>query len=328
MHTHDFFYNLTKTPMANASRVCCGQGMEKIVCKILLTNYYRTIKIFEDDLINLYTKERDLFMKKWIFGFLILLFVSPMTTYAEESAIGYDFIEFEEFSTLYDFAIFEDFTIYDGVYIPQEMEPVTFITTATLNLRSAPNRYSGRVSLVQAGRMVQVTDFRNGEWFAVSHNGNTGFMYANYLLEIPALGSGSANVELVEWSVARNIMTIGTPATIVDVRTGIIYQVKSFSNGRHADVEPITPEDTAAMLRAFGGRWSWDTRPVLVIINGRVLAASINGMPHAGSTNSGNNMNGHVCLHFLGSRTHNGSTFHERSHQASVREAYNSASRR
>jgi len=49
-------------------------------------------------------------------------------------------------------------------------------------------------------------------------------------------------------------------------------------------------------------------------------------MPHGGTPSSSNNMSGHLCIHFQGSRTHNGSVGHERDHQRSVTEAYNTAS--
>ncbi|MCL2399643.1 MAG: hypothetical protein FWC91_07880 [Defluviitaleaceae bacterium] len=127
--------------------------------------------------------------------------------------------------------------------------------------------------------------------------------------------------DLLEWSHVRTILPQNTPIMITDVRTGITYWVKSFSHGNHADVFPVTSEDTAAMLRTYNGRWSWDTRPIWVHHNGRKIAASINGMPHAtGSRN--NNMTGHICIHFRGSRTHSGNRFHERDHQNSVMEAY------
>jgi len=128
--------------------------------------------------------------------------------------------------------------------------------------------------------------------------------------------------DLLLWSHVRNILPRNTPVLVTDVRTGSTFHVMSFSHGNHADVFPATPEDTATLLRVFGGRWSWDTRPIWVHINGRRVAASINGMPHGGGGNRNNNMNGHICIHFRGSRTHSGSAFHERDHQNSVSEAY------
>ena len=134
-------------------------------------------------------------------------------------------------------------------------------------------------------------------------------------------------VELIEWSDAKNIFTIGEPATIYDVRSGVTYRVKSFSNGLHADVEPITKEDTALLKQTYGGTWSWSPRPVWVSIKGRVMAASINGMPHAGGVNSSNGMDGQVCIHFKGSTTHNGNKSFAKEHQDAVIEAWNAANK-
>ena len=200
----------------------------------------------------------------------------------------------------------------------------TFITTARLNLRLAPSVNSERIALASAGRRVEVIDFRDGVWFAVDYDGRRGYMYARYLREFDAAASAAVGqVEKLEWSVAREVIPRNTPITIIDVHTGLSYQVISFSHGSHADVFPVTPEDTEIMRQAFGGRWTWTPRPILVVVGDRTIAASMSGMPHGGGVNRGNNMNGHVCVHFLNSRTHNGNRRHENDHQNAVRRAYN-----
>jgi uncharacterized protein YgiM (DUF1202 family) len=210
--------------------------------------------------------------------------------------------------------------------------PSEFVTTGNVRMRTGPSLDSNIIQTIPTGNNVQVLGSRNNDWFAVQFNGTSGYMFAEFLFDSsqtptqPTISTING-VELVEWSQMRNnILRTGVPLQITDVRTGITYWVKSFSNGNHADVEPITPQDTAAILQTFGS-WSWATRPVWVTIGDRTFAASINGMPHAGSTNHNNNMNGHLCLHFLGSRTHNGSVGHERDHQNSVQEAFNAARR-
>ncbi|MDR0273121.1 MAG: SH3 domain-containing protein [Clostridiales bacterium] len=208
----------------------------------------------------------------------------------------------------------------------EETEPVFYMTTSRLNLRPTPSTSEDRLALVPQGTRVEILDFRDGEWYQVNYNGTIGYMSAEYLSDIstaPSVAVGE--VELLEWRQARNVVTPGIIFTVVDVRTGLSYQIASFSNGNHADVETITPEDTATMLETYGGTWKWDPRPVLVLIDGRTIAASINGMPHGGSTRSGNNMNGQVCLHFLGSTTHRVAESHVRDHQNAVQEAYNTA---
>ena len=205
--------------------------------------------------------------------------------------------------------------------------PTYFMTTANLRLRAEPSLDAQAIQTIPQGRRVQVIDRGTNGWYLVEHDGVQGYMYSEFLFDV-ANGNHAVNgVELLEWSYLRNnVIRTGVPLMITDVRTGIVYWVSSFSNGNHADVNPLTADDTAALLQTFNGTWSWATRPVLVTVDGRTLAASINGMPHGGSTNPDNNMNGHVCLHFLGSRTHNGSTGHERDHQNSVQEAFRSAS--
>jgi len=216
--------------------------------------------------------------------------------------------------------------------------PLFFRTTANLRLRTGPSLDSGIIRTVSSDSIVTVHDRRDGVWFAVTERGTNGYMYAEFLIPIPVPSYepglayisqeleeqiNTPAVELVDWWDVRNtIIRTGVDLHITDVRTGITFWVRSFSNGNHADVETITREDTDAMLRAYNGRWSWDTRPVWVTVDGRRFAASINGMPHAGSTNSNNGMNGHVCLHFLNSRTHSGNRSHERDHQNSVQEAF------
>ena len=218
--------------------------------------------------------------------------------------------------------------VIETVVEPYEEINTTYITTAPLNLRPSPSTSGTRIILVQAGRRVEVVDFRDGEWFFVDVNGQRGYMYARYLRELPAPGQHAAqagSVELIQWSEARNIIPKNTPLTIIDVRTQSSFQVISFSHGSHADVFAVTAEDTAIIHSLFG-RWQWTTRPILVLVGDRTFAASINGMPHGGGARNGNNMNGHLCIHFQGSRTHNGSVNHERDHQRSVMEAFNTAS--
>ena len=87
-------------------------------------------------------------------------------------------------------------------------------------------------------------------------------------------------------------------ATVYDYQTGISWQVHIFSLGAHADNEPLTANDTAKMLRAFGKN-TWNPRPVWVIFaDGSVYMASTHSMPHGTQHNKENNFDGHCCIHF------------------------------
>ena len=112
-------------------------------------------------------------------------------------------------------------------------------------------------------------------------------------------------VEKAEWFTdLRYSLPRNTPIHVFDLLTGITYYVASFSNGNHADVETLTIHDTESLFAAAGGQ-SWDGRPVWVTVNGRTIAAAIHSMPHDISTINDNGLNGHICLHFYGSLTHN-----------------------
>ncbi|MDW7672404.1 MAG: peptidoglycan-binding protein, partial [Bacillota bacterium] len=122
--------------------------------------------------------------------------------------------------------------------------------------------------------------------------------------------------------------------------------VKRTYGTNHADVEALTKEDTGVMKQTAGGEWSWTRRPVIVEVHGVRIAASIALMPHAGrddlpalqtvnnrsggfgrGTNldevKGNDMHGHVDLHFLGSKGHASGRVDSK-HQAAVKEAHQS----
>ena len=87
-------------------------------------------------------------------------------------------------------------------------------------------------------------------------------------------------------------------ATVYDYQTGISWQVHIFSLGAHADNEPLTANDTAKMLRAFGKN-TWNPRPVWVIFaDGSVYMASTHSMPHEVQHIRDNNFDGHSCIHF------------------------------
>lgn len=90
---------------------------------------------------------------------------------------------------------------------------------------------------------------------------------------------------------------------IKDVRTGKTFNAVRWSGVNHMDTEPATAEDTAIMKKIFGGTWSWDRRPILILFKGKVYAASMNGMPHGTSTIN-NDFGGHFCIHFKNSMTH------------------------
>lgn len=128
------------------------------------------------------------------------------------------------------------------------------------------------------------------------------------------------------WGEAQYLYPIGSVAEIEDVYTGKTFKMKRTFGTNHADVEALTSKDTE-VIRSIWGGFSWERRPIIVKINGRRIAASMAGMPHAGNDAypalcqapnlsdgygtgqnldvvKGNNMDGVCDIHFLNSTRH------------------------
>lgn len=114
----------------------------------------------------------------------------------------------------------------------------------------------------------------------------------------------TGGIQAISWSTVNQLWQKGEVAKILDLETGKSFQAKRLYGYYHADVEPLSKEDTAIMKEIYGGKWSWDRRAVVVQVRSLYIAASINGMPHGGQSIYDNNFNGQFCVHFLGSRVH------------------------
>ena len=86
--------------------------------------------------------------------------------------------------------------------------------------------------------------------------------------------------------------------TLYDFASGISWQGHIISLGAHADYEPVTANDTAKMVKAFGGN-TWTPKAVWVVFSdGSVYLGSTHSMPHDVYHVKDNNFNGHSCIHF------------------------------
>lgn len=144
-------------------------------------------------------------------------------------------------------------------------------------------------------------------------------------------------MEKVDWY-SGDISTFwgkGETAVLTDVKTRLSFRVKRWSGGYHADVEPLTAEDTNVMCRVYGvsnaqqilEKNLYQRRPVWITLKGRSFAASIYGVPHnypEGDTIPNNNFNGQFCVHFVNSKLHTSGNV-DRDHQRAINEAYNAA---
>jgi len=109
---------------------------------------------------------------------------------------------------------------------------------------------------------------------------------------------------LAPWSEARELLPRKSFFTITDLESGLSFRVQRRAGSSHADVQPVSKEDSAIMKRIYEGEWSWRRRAILVQRGNVQLAASMNGMPHGGDGIPDNGFKGHFCVHFLGSTSH------------------------
>ena len=116
----------------------------------------------------------------------------------------------------------------------------------------------------------------------------------------------------------------GATFQVKDVLTGKVFTARRLFGSNHMDSEPLTAKDTKTLKSIYGGYYSWNRRAILVKYNGRVYAASMNGMPHGTCAIKNNNWPGHFCIHFYGSKTH-GTKKVDAGHQNAVARAMNAS---
>ncbi len=139
-----------------------------------------------------------------------------------------------------------------------EQEPVIAeeYTLDKVNFRLGPSTDSKVLEVLDFGTPVLVEALNPGGWSLVSCHNQDGYVLSEYLgdktaFEEAAEQPANRTVELIPWSEAQDIFEIGKDAEVYDCYTGAVYYVRSFSNGSHADVEPITVQDTEILKQTL-----------------------------------------------------------------------------
>lgn len=137
-------------------------------------------------------------------------------------------------------------------------------------------------------------------------------------LRVPGSLEGR-EVEDLHWRTVDQLFPRQTTALVTDVETGYSFRIYRHGGTNHADVEFLTAADTAVARQLYGS-WSWERRAVIVHLEDRLVAGSMNGYPHGGQSIHDNNFPGHFCLHFRGSTLHLNNSL-DSQHQGRVEEA-------
>ncbi|WP_087999198.1 hypothetical protein [Gottfriedia solisilvae] len=119
----------------------------------------------------------------------------------------------------------------------------------------------------------------------------------------PVLSPISFQIEIQNWEVVNKLLPKYSKFTVIDVESGKSFDVQRRAGSRHADVQPLTREDTKIMKEIYDGNWSWRRRAILILAHDNLIPASMHGMPH-GAGSLPNGFRGHFCIHFWGSTTH------------------------
>jgi hypothetical protein len=126
--------------------------------------------------------------------------------------------------------------------------------------------------------------------------------------------------KLIRWEEAERIFTRKSVFSITELETGLTFRVQRRAGSSHADVQPMSKEDSKIMKQIYNGKWSWKRKAVLVQSGRFRIAASMNGMPHGGDGIPDNGFSGHFCVHFLESTSHKSET-PDPAHQLMVHKA-------
>ena len=204
-----------------------------------------------------------------------------------------------------------------------------------LKVYSSNSTNSSVITTLAYGTAVQVNAIsNNGTWARFVYNGDHAFVLCSGLSTTPLSTNpggtgtpGGGSVQMVDWfaSDIQSVFKAGTYAVLTDVDSGISWNVIRRQSTNHADVEPLTAADTAAMRRACAddnGNWTYVRHAVWVTIDGQRYAASIYTEPHGTGQIDDNDYPGHLCIHFVNSRTH-GTNKVDSDHQRMILKAYN-----
>lgn len=159
-------------------------------------------------------------------------------------------------------------------------------------------------------------------------------LYPGQILKIPVHNIAPPVVslgqygEVLDWfKQGQYIFPEGKVGRLVDPVSGNGFMIKRTMGSSHSDTEPLTKQDTQIMKQLFGGTWNWTRKAFILEVDGRRLAVSVSGVPHAGvdgvplnqnvdnrSDNygygpnydsiAGNDMDGHFDLYFLNGLRH------------------------
>ncbi|MBQ9408966.1 MAG: hypothetical protein IJU28_06215 [Clostridia bacterium] len=216
---------------------------------------------------------------------------------------------------------------------PNNLNNTVYVKSKSVRIYKIPST-SGQYTTISTSTALKQTAKYDSTWSRVTYNSNVGFVKTSELTASKSSSSSSASSSstsspssgksvAADWfkSNIQSEFYKGRVATVTDVNSRISWKVKRKGGSNHADVEPLTAADTAAMKKACGSDFmTWHRRAIWVSLDGKKYAASMNCMAHGLCNITNNNFDGHFCIHFTNSRTH-GTDKVDADHQNAIKRA-------
>ena len=110
-----------------------------------------------------------------------------------------------------------------------------------------------------------------------------------------------SSIELLYWfDDIKPRLRNGNRLRVYDPASSTAWDLQVYGLGRHCNCEPLTAEDTLIMLRAFGGKYTWNQKGVYVLLpDGRWTVGAIHDVPQGTGKIQGNSFDGYLGLHFM-----------------------------
>ncbi len=112
--------------------------------------------------------------------------------------------------------------------------------------------------------------------------------------------------ELLEWNAVKDKLSVGRSYEVTDCNTGESVLLAFYGGENHAEMELASSEELAEFMKICGSDFNYYKRPVIVKLDGKNIAASLQCYPHGSENISDNGMDGHICVFFKDSLSHVG----------------------
>lgn len=121
-------------------------------------------------------------------------------------------------------------------------------------------------------------------------------------IEISNVVSKEPKILSLDFSIMDSLLPIDSQFEVCDLQSKLSFLAKRTGGQFHLDIEPLDKQNAKILQEIAGEDWSWKRREALVKINDNTFVpASFSAYPHGHETL--HTINGHICLHFLNSKT-------------------------